>query len=474
MFFVKKFLFFILLLASLGNSGSDLRSQFLHDYYNGDFDSAHKLLSKAYTDPPAVQVWENRIHYYKDFPDCSVYESAPPSSRAMAHLLIGDIPRAKAEFGEDRLSLLALAILKSWQGDVVGAREAVKSALVLAPGDSDALFLAGNLAPTDDEAIEWLTRYLEHPGDDSLKAASAADAVDFLKKTTGMKLNVAFLDHPPGNFETQYDEGHLFIRGTVNGKQKVKLLVDTGASGLSLPDREWEPKITSQLRMVGLGKKAVSSGKILVLDQFHAGPFSLLNPVVAVSPSFQADGFDGIAGSILFSDYTILAPLKSGQNFRLFPQTQDPPADLEKNGLHFKERVTLPFYQVNKMIILKGQINRSGDQMDFLLDTGAQQSVLSTSAARRLAHINYHSTLYTQQQTNLKGLGGVVESQLVAEGVDVRLGPLSKEFKKIPSINLADISEALELELDMILGQDFLSGYTLLIDYNNNKVTFLR
>lgn len=472
MVFVKKFLFFILLLASFGNSESDLRNQFLRDYYSGDFDSAHKMLSKAYSDPQAVQVWESRIHYYREFGDCHGYESSPPSSRALAHLLIGDIPRTESELGKDALSLLVLATLKDWQGDVEGAREAVKSALALAPEDSDALFLAGNLAPTDQEALEWLTRYLEHPGDDPLKTASATDAVDFLKKTAGMKLNVAALDQTQGDVETQYEQGHLFIRGTVNAGKKVKLLLDTGASGLSLLDREWDPKVTSQLQMLGLGKQAVSRGKILVLDQFHAGPFSLLNPVVAVSPSFQADGFDGIAGSILFSDYTILAPLKSGRNFRLLPKTPDPSADLEKNGLRFKELVTLPFYQVNKMIILKGRINRSGDQMDFLLDTGAQQSVLSTSAARRLARINYQSTLY--KQTSIRGLGGLVESPLVVEGVDVRLGELSKKFKRIPSLNLADISEALELELDMILGQDFLSGYTLLIDYNNNKVTFLR
>ena len=40
--------------------------------------------------------------------------------------------------------------------------------------------------------------------------------------------------------------------------------------------------------------------------------------------------------------------------------------------------------------------------------------------------------------------------------------------------NLADSSEGVEMELDVILGRDFLSGYTLLIDYKNRQITFYR
>ena len=32
----------------------------------------------------------------------------------------------------------------------------------------------------------------------------------------------------------------------------------------------------------------------------------------------------------------------------------------------------------------------------------------------------------------------------------------------------------MELEIDMILGQDFLAGYSLLIDYRHRTITFLK
>jgi hypothetical protein len=57
--------------------------------------------------------------------------------------------------------------------------------------------------------------------------------------------------------------------------------------------------------------------------------------------------------------------------------------------------------------------------------------------------------------------------------VDVEVGSLRKSYNRMVAINLAQISEVLDLEVDMILGQDFLNGYTLLIDYKNNLVTFL-
>ncbi len=60
-----------------GQFRTDLRHEFLNDYYDGKFDSAHKLLRKVFSDPSTVQVWENRIHYYKDYPDCPAMASAP-------------------------------------------------------------------------------------------------------------------------------------------------------------------------------------------------------------------------------------------------------------------------------------------------------------------------------------------------------------------------------------------------------------
>ncbi len=58
--------------------------------------------------------------------------------------------------------------------------------------------------------------------------------------------------------------------------------------------------------------------------------------------------------------------------------------------------------------------------------------------------------------------------------MEVAIGGIKKNFDRMRALNLADTSESLDLELDLILGRDFLEGYTLLIDYKNRTVTFLK
>ena len=198
------------------------------------------------------------------------------------------------------------------------------------------------------------------------------------------------------------------------------------------------------------------------------------NPVAAVSTMMEGTGIDGIAGAIIFSDYNIVLPLKKDSNVLLSTLKSDQLLNhLKRSGLPFKQKVTLPFYQVGKMIILKGAIKKSDDEMDILLDTGAQASILSAATAKKHVRINYPKTHRQKRRTHLRGIGGKIQNLIHVDNVDIAVGPLRKSFNRMVALNLSQISEALELEVDLILGQDFLKGYTLVIDYRNNTVTFL-
>ena len=71
-------------------------------------------------------------------------------------------------------------------------------------------------------------------------------------------------------------------------------------------------------------------------------------------------------------------------------------------------------------------------------------------------------------------VGGKADSLLIAENVEVGLGNLSHNFDSMYALNFAETSEALEMEIDLLLGRDFLEGYTLLIDYKNRELTLLK
>ncbi len=472
MFFVRKFLLLVLLFSFFLFAAEDSRSRFLLAYYNGEYEKAHDLLKQTFSDPLTVGVWEERIHLQKKMDGCSF--AGKDSLLGLALLRIGEFERARSKFGEDWESLLGMATLSLWENDLNRSRDYIGRGLKLSPDHPELLFFAGNVASTEEEVEDYFKKYLAQRPEDLLKKTSAEETIDFIRKTKGMALNVSSLSSDAATIDSEFSLGRLLVKGKIDGKKNVRLLVDTGAAGLSLENGNWQPKLTSNLLMIGLGKEQKTEGTRAVFDQFEAGKFGLKNPVVALS-SMKAADMDGIAGAVLFSDYLVLLPMQSGKKMMLFlPSDEDPLPLLQKHGLHFSSENTLPFRDINKMIILKGRVRKSGETLDILVDTGAHRSILAKTTALKETHVNYPLSRMANQKPQLYGLGGQLEDLLVSDNVDVQIGSIKKNFDRMLALNLAEISEALELELDLILGQDFLEGYTLLIDYHHNRITFLR
>jgi len=468
---MKKFLFLLLFLASLTYSATeDARKTFLNLYYSGKYQQAHTMISKAFSNPVTRSIWEQRIHLQDRIENCNA--KLDSSTRATALLRIGKIEEAEKDFGDDWLSWIGRATISEWKNDSVSARNYINRALQLKPDDPEVLFYAGLYASNQAEATDFFQRYLKRKASDTLKRSSAKQSIEFFRNTNGLDINQSALNAPTGTIESQFNDKRLLIRANINGERDVMLLVDTGAAGLSLKDKKFKGKEASNLTMLGLGAQRTRAA-LVVFDQFKAGIFQMKNPVAAVSPNLQGSGIDGILGPIVFSRYSMLLPMKNSEDVTLSTLPSDELiSELREKGFTYKKKITLPFYQVGKMIIVKGRIKKSDEEMDILLDTGAQTSLLSAATARKYVHIDYPKTLKARRKSSLFGVGGRIENVLHVDNVEIQLGPLEKTFNRMVAINLAQISEALELDVDAILGQDFLSGFTLLIDYNNNLVTF--
>jgi hypothetical protein len=472
MFFVKKFLFLLLFLSSLTFSATeDSKSRFLQLYYSGKYSEAHSILNQV--NPPSRKIWEERLHIHQNISGCD-FQSDHAAERANALLRIGLIKQAKESFGNDWMSLLGRAKLAAWKNQSSIARAYLLQAMRLQPEDKDLYFYAGLYASTDEETLRYFERYLKAKPSDAFKKSSAKQTIEFIHKTKGLQLNESKLNSPVENIASTFLNKRLTIRAKIDGKNEVVLLVDTGAAGLSLKDQNWKARNTTDISLIGLGSKQRTRASLMIFERLSAGAFHIKNPVAAVSPNLQANGIDGIAGPVIFSGYNIVLPLRRDSDVKL--STLDTPRlvdHLEQNGLQYKEKVSLPFYQVGKMIIVKGRIKKSDDEMDILLDTGAQASILSAAAARKHVYINYPKTFREKRRKRFVGIGGRIDNLIHVENVDIEIGALRKSFNRMVALNLSHISEALELEVDLILGQDFLNGYTLIIDYKNNVVTFL-
>ena len=461
----------ICLIASAGTQ--EVRQEFMSLYYKGEYEKAHALIDNAISDEVARQIWDSRIHIQSEISGC--HRPTNASIQAFARLCIGQFENAQQSFSDDWISLWAKATYSYWNADILSARKQIEQALALQPQNPDLLFFAGDLAESSVKTIEYFDRFLKLQSEDQVKRNIAEFSIGFLKKTAGMQLNIIRTEQGVQEIETDYEPSGVNIRAVLNSTEKMKLIVDTGAgSGLVLEKRKWTPQIVNDVVMLGLGKKQISTSKRVVLDLFHAGKFTIQNPLATENETMPFPDVDGLIGSAAFSSHRLLLPVKSGKNLVLLPYDMDPMDYFASKKLKFGKRVTFPFFVVNKLIILKGRIKKSSGDLDILVDTGADSSFISTAAAKRFATINYPLSLQLRKQTNITGVGGKADNLLIAENVEVRIGQLSRNFNNMLAVNFAETSEALGLEIDLLLGRDFLEGYTLLIDYRNRQITFLK
>lgn len=473
---VRKVLFLLLSTAALAvNAVDDLRSRFLYTYYSGDFLKAHQALSSSFSDSVVRQIWEERIHHHATVDNCNYMESSTPGTRGFALLKAGAVEEAEKILENDWLSLLTRSTLALWRNDSAAARQHVLEAIKLAPERPEVYYLAGNVSRTTDESTMHFLKFLTLVKEDPYRKQVVEYSIEFMNRTRGMELNVVSKFDGYEELETLHRAGQLIVRANINDRKKVLLMVDTGSGGLTLKEKNWQTQVKTDLLMFGIGKDPVTKGSRVVFTDFQAGRFSMKNPVAAISQEFPTDGFDGIVGTSFFSNgKNILAPMKNGQKFALFNENSDPLSLLQSRGMKFKEQHQVPFLDVGKMIIIKGSIRNSPPDMNFMLDTGAERTMISTLAAKKYTRINFMLSLDANKNSPLVGVGGRADNLLVVENVDIAAGPIKKTFNRMPALNLAEGSESLELEIDGILGRDSLQGYALAIDYKNRTLTFLR
>ena len=115
-----------------------------------------------------------------------------------------------------------------------------------------------------------------------------------------------------------------------------------------------------------------------------------------------------------------------------------------------------------RFILVKGVVQ--GRDTDVLLDSGAQNSVLSAAFAGTLG-------LSSAGQLNLEGTSSSQQAAL-ASGVHVQVGPLSLTDLTVVIANLTSIERAFGRSLPVILGKELFNGAVVDIDYPNARIAF--
>ncbi len=114
------------------------------------------------------------------------------------------------------------------------------------------------------------------------------------------------------------------------------------------------------------------------------------------------------------------------------------------------------------LIIVQGAVGPLKG-LNFLLDTGANTTVLDPQLARKL-HLDAASA-------DVAVLSGSVKGQ-IATAPSLQFGPIRRANVRVLIEDLSFIQDALPFQIDAIVGLDVLGQSTFVIDYSSRKIQF--
>jgi predicted aspartyl protease len=404
-------------------------------------------------------------------------EAFPQS--ALAHATRGDayfrrglIPEAESEYKSALLldSTCARAWLGQGKVDAVvakaaDARAAVSKAHELDPDDGDALYEWAIRQPYP-ENVAGLEKHLSEFRSDpqwevherdytALVKALAGKPVWILSPdVTGSELKLESMTAGPGLGRRGYG-----LRVTFNDRAEATLLLDTGASGVTIT-RKFAEKIGARkladAALEGVGKNGPASGYRAWVDKVTVGGLQFHDCFVHVSPAAVSD-LDGTIGTDVFVKFLVTMDFPA-RKLRL-GALPAPPAG-EARG----ESIFSQAFAFGHVLLLWTQ---AADKVAglFVIDSGANLSTISPEPAQQLRQMRPLNSRVT-------GMSGGVNSAFIADDVSLKFGKVRRQNQRIITVDLHSVSKNLGTEISGQIGFNTLENMRLVINYRDGLVGF--
>jgi len=142
---------------------------------------------------------------------------------------------------------------------------------------------------------------------------------------------------------------------------------------------------------------------------------------------------------------------------------KDSEFDRPGGTFHLSRTITVPFDYGQREILVKGRLN-NGEELDFLFDTGASDTIID----RRVAAENY---LLKEGLAGMQALSGSVMTNTSTIG-RLELGNLIVNDIEARILDLSSQSRHLGRRLGGIIGTNVISKFVVGVDYGKNSLTF--
>jgi predicted aspartyl protease len=365
-------------------------------------------------------------------------------------------PLAAMDDGPAR-AIAQLGLVRIAQGRDDEAGALMERAVAKAPRDPWVVYRASGAARSRADAIALLTIYLETaPGDDPDRLEGARGTIRLDTALGERKVWVPVAS--PERLEVPLKPlagtgGGYFIEAQLANKKKIRLLLDTGSTGLFAVERAVKKggytPLSLETVFAGGGAGRAPSARGL-LPKFAIGGLEFRDALITTTKDeFDPQGrIHGVLGLNVFSGYRVTMDFVRGRLLLT------PPAD---------DAAGAPYWEVAGQMLVSASAKPDLAGL-FLFDTGATRSMLARSFADAVPGAQVVGT------AGVRTYGGNVAGASSVRGVKLRFLDLESTGGAVYTSDLTQRSRLGGVEISGFLGMDLLDRTTIVIDTRARRV----
>ncbi|MBA3805101.1 MAG: aspartyl protease family protein [Acidobacteria bacterium] len=458
----------------------------------GEFDLAEKLfremLAKNARDKDArlglsFTLYKKRM--LQDAYDHAARVIAVDPLSARAHALLGAVVLAAGDFrlsveefrtaltlkDNEALAIAGLAMVDFYENRSSAAVSGLQRAAFLDSNEPDYLF---NLAQASarieryKEAADAYERFLAiAPRTDADRRARIRGLIDFLRYLG--QQNSLYIVGGANRTEVSFeasDNRPMLLVHINNRKEPLRFVLDTG-SGMSVISQETAQRLGLRPVAQGGAARAIGGGGRFdiyygFLQSMDIGDVRIENVPIYIRRFFNdKTRVDGYIGLSVISKYLTTVDYGTGI-LTLSRQRSASSAATATEGIELPLRTTSAGFLSGEV-----QIESIGKPLNFIIDTGATVSVVSSLLAER-------EDLLARFAQNLRmqiyGSAGVADNVKVLMLPKVSLGSYGREKIYAAVLDMDSINETAGFEQTGIVGGNFLRHFRLIFDFQKNIV----
>lgn len=361
--------------------------------------------------------------------------------------------------------LIALARLRAARGLHAAAADLAERALQRGDVDPLVLFWAAESIGDRGRGIELLTRYLAlnpRGQEDRIEAARGTLRLQQALGEREIWVPTATPDRVVLPLRLVWDDSGRKLGYVVQARigpqdKPVKLMLDTGSSGLFLVERMARKRgfefLSEETAFGGGGDKRHRNRRGLFAS-FRLGELRFAAALAGTTRSeLEPYGrYHGLLGIQALAGYRALLDLVNQE--LILTRAEDSSLD----------PVGEPFWMVSGQMLVNASA-RNGPAGLFLFDTGATWSILSRRFAASLEDVRFEPTV------GLRGFGGTVEDASIVSGTAIHFADLTSGENGLRSFDMSVRSEVGGVEVSGFIGLDLLNGVRVTIDTVAQRVT---